>query len=53
MLWAFVLLFAIFMTINAIICVMLILIWDYCKKSGEIIDNIHKWYEEIGGYDDL
>lgn len=50
MLCAFVLLFAIFMTINAIICVILIIIWDYCKKSGKIIDNIYEWYGEL--YDD-
>lgn len=53
MLWGFVLLFAIFMTINAIICVMLILIWDYCKKSSKIIDNIYEWYEDIDDMDDI
>ena len=45
MLWAFISLFAIFMTINAIIAVALILIWDYVRDSKSGIESILKWWD--------
>ena len=42
--YTFVFLFAIFMTINAIICVALLLIGSWVKETAKFVKDFNRWY---------
>lgn len=55
--YTFVFLFAIFMTINAIICVALLLIGSWVKETAKFVKDFNRWYgdfpEDFDKFDSL
>lgn len=51
--YTFVFLFAIFMTINAIICVALLLIGSWVKETAKFVKDFNRWYGDFDEFNSL